>query len=155
MPEPIRGKQVEPSRLMTEFRGNSGLTVWTLLDNVDRIELPGATMSGLNLLFVVGPRLEKAAIPSGLLAIWSLDMGGFGKSRGLVPDVSINVELWPRMVASECPEPVIPDCSERLLGCKTHQNAPQEKLVARSFSHLISGRRLSVAPTVMQFFAAA
>jgi hypothetical protein len=64
---------------MAEFREDSGLTFWTLLDIVDRIELPGATTSGLNLLFAVGPRLEKAAIPSGLLAIWSLNMGGFGK----------------------------------------------------------------------------
>lgn len=49
------------------------------MDNVDKIEVPGATISGLNLLFAVGPRLEKAAIPSGLLAIWSLNRGDLGK----------------------------------------------------------------------------
>src|SRR5262249_53047247 len=58
----------------------SGLA--TRLDNVDSMQVPGATTSGLNRCSLVGPGLESAAMPSGSLAWWSELTGLRGKSPG-------------------------------------------------------------------------
>ena len=53
-------------------------------DRVDRMPVPGATTSGLRRRSFVGPRLLKAAIPFGLLAIRSANSGLCGKKLGLM-----------------------------------------------------------------------
>jgi len=54
----------------------------TAPDLVDRIPVPGAQTSGFRRFSLVGPRLLKAAIPSGLSALRSLNIGSLGKDLG-------------------------------------------------------------------------
>lgn len=52
----------------------------TSRDSVDRMQVPGATTSGLTRRSRVGPRLLKATIPSAFWACRSDLMGSAGKS---------------------------------------------------------------------------
>ena len=54
----------------------------TLRDNVDSMQVPGATTSGLNRCSLVGPRLLNATMPSGSSACMSEFIGSGGKSVG-------------------------------------------------------------------------
>ncbi|MCY1236303.1 hypothetical protein D9M72_489510 [compost metagenome] len=72
-----------------ESKKNSGsvevpkvLPIGAFRESVDRMLVPGATTSGLMRPSLVGPRLEKATIPSGLLACLSRLTGFAGKSPG-------------------------------------------------------------------------
>src|SRR5262249_36561524 len=56
--------------------------VTTARDSVDRMQVPGATTSGLSRCSLVGPRLLKATIPLGSLACLSELIGLAGKSVG-------------------------------------------------------------------------
>src|SRR5215831_1110602 len=54
-------------------------------ERVDRMPVPGATMSGLIRRSLVGPRLLKAAIPLRLFAMRSANSGLCGKEFGRIP----------------------------------------------------------------------
>ena len=54
----------------------------TSRERVDRMQVPGATTSGLSRPSLVGPRLLKAPIPLGLSACRSELTGLVGKSEG-------------------------------------------------------------------------
>jgi hypothetical protein len=86
-----------------------------LLDLVERIPVPGATMSGFSRPSAVGPRELKPAIPSELSAILSRPIGG---ALNLGSPVSGSVNIGSPYVNAR------------------------------------SGRKFSLAPTVMQFLAA-
>ena len=58
-------------------------TVAAARERVERIDVPGATRSGLKRPSLVGPRLLKAAIPSGLSAVLSREIGLAGHELGL------------------------------------------------------------------------
>ena len=54
----------------------------TARDSVERMQVPGATTSGLKRFSFVGPRLENATIPSSSSACRSELTGSAGKSEG-------------------------------------------------------------------------
>jgi hypothetical protein len=54
----------------------------TARDSVERMQVPGATTSGLKRFSFVGPRLENATMPSASSACRSELTGSAGKSEG-------------------------------------------------------------------------
>src|ERR1700733_11000638 len=86
-----------------------------LLDLVERIPVPGATISGFSRPSAVGPRELKPAIPSELSAILSRPIGG-APNLGSPVSGSVNI--------------------------------------GSPYVNVRSGRKFSLAPTVIQFLAA-